>query len=112
MLVGRIPCVLSIACKISSSQEKQVLFTADLKVFSSYGMPASSSTSIETTSSSTPTETPASRLSSNKRMRKTVPLDTDELPVIIDPISQDDVSSLMEDTSLAERVKRRRRAVE
>ncbi|KAF8557274.1 DNA glycosylase [Imleria badia] len=75
-----------------------VLFTADLKVFSSYGMPASPSTSIKVTPSSTPTTTSASLPSSNKRTRNT---DTDELPVMI-----------VEDTSLAERVKRRRRAIE
>ncbi|KAG8217839.1 DNA glycosylase [Butyriboletus roseoflavus] len=82
-----------------------VLFTADLKVFSSYEMPASPSTSTETTPNT-------GRPSSSKRMRKTVPFDTDELPVVIDPTPQGDVNSPIEDTSLAERVKKRRRAVE
>lgn len=83
--------------------EKQVFFTSDLKVFSTYGMQASS-TSMESTPSSTRSATP----SSNKRTRKTVPIDTDELPVII---SQDVGNSVIEGTSLAERVKRRRRNV-
>ncbi|KAF8136732.1 DNA glycosylase [Boletus edulis] len=72
-----------------------VLFTADLKVFSSYGMPASP-TLIETTPSPTPTVTPASLPLSNKRPKRGV--------VIVDPVSDG------EDTSLAERVKRRRMA--
>ncbi|KAH0827059.1 DNA glycosylase [Lanmaoa asiatica] len=89
-----------------------VLFTADLKIFSSYGMPASPSTSLEVTPSSTPTATPASWPSSNKRTRKTALLDTDELPVNVDPTSQDDVNDPIVDTSLTERVKKRRRAIE
>lgn len=89
-------------CNILSSQAKQVLFTADLKIFSSYGMPASPSTSTEVTPRSTPIiATPVSLPSSSKRARKSAPLDADELPVII---------GATEDTSLAERVKRRRRA--
>ncbi|KAG9318813.1 acyl-CoA N-acyltransferase [Chiua virens] len=83
-----------------------VLFTSDLKKFSSYGMPASPSGSTEITPTSTPRATPSQ--SASKKRTRTELLDTDKLPVIMDSASQRNASNLIEDTSLAERVKRRR----
>ncbi|KIJ69005.1 hypothetical protein HYDPIDRAFT_80079 [Hydnomerulius pinastri MD-312] len=87
-----------------------VLFTSDLKVFSSYGIPMSPSSSTEATPSVTPSDTP----SRSKRSRKKALLDADALPVIVEPeVSKSDLSAPLHiDSSLAERVKKRRRTVE
>ncbi|KAF9227507.1 N-glycosylase/DNA lyase [Gyrodon lividus] len=76
-----------------------VLFTADLKVFSSYGMPMPPSTTME--ASSAPPETPSNTPLRGKRTREKAPLDAVDLP-----------NPLELDTSLAERVKNRRRIIE
>ncbi|KAF8843580.1 DNA glycosylase [Paxillus ammoniavirescens] len=77
-----------------------VLFTADLKVFSLYGMPMSPPASIEATPPSAPLPaTPSDTPSRGSRTRAKVPLDVEALPHHLEVGS----------TSLAERVKKRRR---
>ena len=75
-----------------------MLFTADLKSFSSYGLPTleSSGTSLQT-----PTDTPVS-------LEKPA---TEELKVAVSLISEQSESDLSDRPRAAERVKKRRRVI-